>query len=79
MEAVIKTMREAESACMKVYSYSQLVSQLVNAYSKLVCLQRLTPLDDPEESEAVALGLNWKKNLYYYCNMESVRAPLGKK
>lgn len=57
MEAVIKTMREAEAACMKGLASS----------------------DDPEESEAVALAVNWKKNLYQRRNMESVRAPVGKK
>ncbi|XP_065919621.1 vinculin-like [Dysidea avara] len=57
MEAVIKTMREAEAACMK----------------------GLKPSDDPEDLEAVALALSWKKNLYHRRNMESVRAPVGKK
>ena len=39
----------------------------------------LTPSDDPKESEAIALAVNWKKNLYHCRDMESVRAPLGNK
>lgn len=78
MQAVIRTIQDAEAAYMKASSY--FIGSVTSCWFNSLLPQGLKPRDDSTaEFDSAALAIEWKRKLYIQRTMETINAPMGVK
>ena len=80
MQAVIKTMKAAEAACIKVNCENSAKCTCKSALSSVcvcVCVQGLKAPEDDKQKAVFDMIINWKHKLYHQRTLETIRAPRG--